>query len=130
MQQVRHLGIGIAVPFARAYDFAHKPANFARWAAGLASTLHETDEGWVADTPEGQATVVFSPPNEQGVLDHHVRLPDKPEIYVPLRMFANGDGTEVVLSLIRQPGMDDLAFERDAKAIENDLATLKDLLEN
>lgn len=126
---VRHLSTTIATPFDRAYAFAHQPANFARWAAGLARTLHHTDHGWVADTPEGEAIVVFSEPNEHGILDHRVRLPGKPEVYVPLRLIAHGDRTEVVLTLFRQPDMTDAMFERDAGLIADDLASLRRVLE-
>lgn len=129
MHEVRHIGVTIAVPLQQAYGFAHQPANFALWAAGLATTLHETEDGWLADTPEGPASIEFSPPNEWGVLDHRVRLKGKPEIHVPLRMIANGAGTEVVATLYRQPGMSDADFGRDEGAVRRDLATLKAVLE-
>jgi hypothetical protein len=128
--QSRHISTTIAVPFDRAYAFAREPANFAEWAAGMSSSLHEEDGAWVAQTPQGEATVVFSPPNDYGVLDHRVRLPGKPEIYIPLRMIANGDGTDVVLTLLRTPEMDDAAFAADGEAVAKDLATLKGLLES
>lgn len=128
-QQVRILHATIDVPLAVAYDFARKPDNFPKWAAGLSRTLHQTEQGWVADTPEGEATVRFSDPNPYGVLDHWVLLEGKPEVYIPLRLIANGDGTEVELVLLRQPGMSDADFERDAGLITADLQTLKVLLE-
>ncbi|MDO7844002.1 SRPBCC family protein [Sphingomonas immobilis] len=126
---VRILHTTIAVPYAAAYAFAHRPENFTQWAAGMSKTLHHGDEGWVADTPEGEAIVTFTPENAYGVLDHRVKIAGKPEIYIPLRMIAVGDATEVELVLIRQPDMDDAAFERDAAQIEKDLATLKTVLE-
>ena len=125
----RQLSISIDVPFARAYAYAQKPEHFAEWAAGLANTLHRTEHGWVADTPEGEAQVEFSPPNDYGVLDHRVHLDGKPPIEIPLRMIANGDGTEVLFTLFRQPHMDDAAFERDAELVRRDLQALKRLLE-
>jgi len=41
----------------------------------------------------------------------------------------NGDGAVVMFTLIRQPDMDDVAFQADADAIRRDLAALKSLLE-
>jgi hypothetical protein len=38
-------------------------------------------------------------------------------------------GQEGVFTLIRQPGMSDEQFAKDKAAVENDLKTLKDLLE-
>ncbi|NWK95148.1 polyketide cyclase [Sphingobium lactosutens] len=129
LRQARHLGIGIAVPFARAYDFTHRPENFPRWAAGLSTSLHRTAQGWIADTPQGPALVEFSPPNAYGVLDHRVRIAGKPEIHIPLRMIGNDGGTEVIFTLLRQPDMDDAAFDHDADMVKKDLQTLKALLE-
>lgn len=126
---VRILHTTIAVPYATAYAFARRPENFPEWAAGMSTSLHHSDKGWVADTPEGEAIVTFSPKNDYGVLDHRVAIAGKPEVYIPLRMIDIGGATEVELMLIRQPDMDDAAFERDAEAIGRDLAALKALLE-
>jgi hypothetical protein len=111
---LRLLSITIEVPLATAYHFAHRPENFPLWAAGLSGTLTRTDRGWIAQTPAGEATVRFAEPNAYGVLDHHLRIGDAPEIHVPLRMIANGDGTEIVFVLFRQPAMSDADFDRDA----------------
>ncbi len=128
--QSQTLSIAIDAPYAAAYDFAHRPENFSAWAAGLATSLHHTDHGWVADTPEGEAAVRFSPANDHGVLDHWVDLPGKPRIYIPLRMIPNGDGVEVSLTLLRQPDMTDEMFARDADMVRQDLAKLKAVLED
>lgn len=126
----RQISITIAVPLAEAYAFAHKPENFPQWAAGLSQSLHQTDRGWVAQTPAGEAIVRFSPANDFGVLDHWVTLPDGQEISIPLRMIDNGGATELVFTLFRQPSMDDAAFEADAEAVHKDLQALKALLES
>lgn len=119
----------IACPFDEAYGFARHPENFPRWASGLASSLRQEGPDWIAKTPQGEARVLFSPPNPYGILDHWIALPGQAEIYVPLRLIANGSGTLVVLTLFRQPGMDDAAFERDAGLVDKDLRALKTLLE-
>jgi hypothetical protein len=46
-----------------------------------------------------------------------------------MRVLPNGEGSEFVFTLIRRPGMSDGEFARDKAAVENDLKTLKDLLE-
>lgn len=129
VHDVLTLSVTIAAAFDTAYAFTSQPLNFPKWAAGLSESLHETPRGWVAPTPEGDALVKFSPPNAYGVLDHHVWIDGKSEIYIPLRMVRNGDGVEVTLTLFRAPGMDDVAFVKDAEAVRRDLDSLKDLLE-
>lgn len=128
-RQVQILHIAANVPLEPAYAFAHQPENFPKWAAGLSKTLHQTDKGWVAVTPAGEAIVRFSDPNPYGVLDHRVAMAGKPEVYIPLRMIADGDGTLVELVLFRQPGMTDADFDHDADMVRKDLAALKALLE-
>jgi len=46
-----------------------------------------------------------------------------------MRVMPNGEGSEVMLVLFRQPEMDDAAFARDAELMQNDLRALKALLE-
>jgi hypothetical protein len=128
--EARHIGITIDCPFKQAYAFTHKPESFPKWAAGLSSSMRHTDDGWVAETPAGRAKIVFTPVNEFGILDHAVTVGDRAEVYVPLRMMPNGDGIELVLTLLRQSDMDDATFERDAELVMADLNALKALLEH
>ena len=63
------------------------------------------------------------------MLDHTVVLADGTEVYVPMRVMPNGQGSEVMLGLFRQPEMNDAEFDRDAGLMQKDLLTLKGLLE-
>jgi hypothetical protein len=71
----------------------------------------------------------FSPPNDFGIADHWVRMPDGNVVYVPLRVVRNGAGTTVSLTLFQQPNMDDAQFEADAEWVQRDLVKLKTVLE-
>jgi hypothetical protein len=125
----RTISVSIGKPLTEVYAFASVPENFMKWASGLATTLHREGDQWIADTPEGKATVRFSERNSYGVLDHWVTLPDGQEIYIPLRAIANDNGSEVSLTLLRLSAMDDAAFERDAATVAKDLGVLKQILE-
>ena len=127
--QVRTLSISINRPAAEAYDFLSVPENFAKWASGLAASLRRDGEDWVAETPQGPATVRFSERNGRGVLDHSVRLPDGGVVYVPLRVVATGGGCELVLTMFRQPDTSDEQFAADAQWVMRDLQAAKGLLE-
>ncbi len=129
MREARTIGISIQRPLGEVYEFARVPENFPTWASGFASALREQGAEWVAETPDGLAKVRFSEPNPFGVLDHHVTLPSRDEISIPLRVVANGDGSEVIFTLFRLPEMTDEAFERDVGLVTNDLNALKALLE-
>ena len=130
MFESRHISIRIHKPAAEVYAFTKDPESFPKWAAGLASGLTRDGDRWVAHGPDGDVHVRFSPQNDHGVLDHWVTLPDGTQLYIPLRVFPNGEGAEVVLSLYRPPAMHDAAaFARDAAAVARDLAKLKALIE-
>ncbi|WP_342235007.1 SRPBCC family protein [Inquilinus sp. OTU3971] len=111
------------------YAFLSVPENFMQWASGLADSLRREGDGWVADTPEGTMRVRFTPPNPFRIADHWVIPPNGAEISLPIRVLANGGGSEVTFHLFRLPEMDDARFARDAEWVERDLATLKRVLE-
>ena len=69
------------------------------------------------------------PHNNYGVMDHWVKTGDDLEVHVPLRVIANGEGAEVMLTLFRQPDIDDEKFAADARRVNRDLKTLKALIE-
>ncbi len=127
--EARLISIGVECGWERANDFLSQPANFALWANGLAETLRQEGERWIAQTPVGEATVRFTPRNEFGVLDHWIDFADGSTVYVPLRVTANGEGCEVTLTLFRLPGMSEEKFREDAEWVERDLARLKRVLE-
>ena len=131
--EVRHISVTIRRDWQAVYDYACIPEHFPAWASGLGSGLRRdedaTNETFIVAAPEGEARVRFSPRNDHGVLDHWVTLPDGQTVYIPLRVIANGDGTEVTLTLIRQPQMSDADFARDADWVLRDLQRLKTLLE-
>ena len=62
-------------------------------------------------------------------MDHDVTLESGVTVHNPMRVVPNGEGSELVFTLIRQPGMSDGQFAKDRAAVENDLMTLKALLE-
>lgn len=130
MHQVEHVSIYIDRPPGRVYEFASDPRNLPRWAAGLArADVTQDGDEWIADAPFGTARIKFVAANQFGVMDHDVRLESGVTVHNPMRVVANGDGSEFVFTLIRQPGMSDEQFARDREAVESDLRTLKAVLE-
>ena len=51
------------------------------------------------------------------------------EVYMPMRVFPNGEGAEVLLTVFRQPGMTEEKFVDDTQWVRRDLEALKALLE-
>jgi hypothetical protein len=95
------------------YNFVSDPKNLPRWASGLAAAVK----------------VRFVERNKYGVLDHYVSSGAGPEVYVPMRVFPNSEGAEVLLTVFRQPGRSDEQFGEDTQWVRRDLEALKELLE-
>lgn len=112
--------------YAYVADLDHLPA----WAAGLAAGIERTADPRVVvtDSPMGQVSVRFAAPNEFGVVDHDVTLPDGEVVSNPMRVLPHPEGSEVVFT-VRQRGMSDHDFARDCTAVQADLDTLRTLLE-
>jgi hypothetical protein len=95
------------------YNFVLDARNLPKWASGI----------------EAGAKVRFVERNKYGVLDHYVSIRSRPEVYVPMRVFPNGEGAEVLLTIFRQSGMNDQKFAEDTQWVRRDLEALKELLE-
>lgn len=126
---VRHVSVSIDAAPAEVYAFAREPSNLPRWAAGLGSAISEVNGEWIAGSPMGRVKVRFVERNALGVLDHDVTLESGATVANAMRVVPNGTGSEVLFTLLRQPGTTADAFEEDARAVERDLLALKRLLE-
>ncbi|GAA4397778.1 SRPBCC family protein [Tsukamurella soli] len=126
----RHVSIVIRRGPEVVYAFASDPGNLPRWAAGLASSTVTWDgDTLYADSPMGRVAFTFAADNMLGVLDHDVTLPDGTVVHNPMRVIRHPDGAEVVFTL-RQLGLTDDEFDRDAAMVAADLARLTGLLES
>ena len=126
----RHLSEHIDRPVDGVYAYASSPANLPQWAPGLGSSVEQADGQWFVDTPAGRVRFAFAPRNDFGVLDHYVTLNSGEVIYLPVRVIADENGSEVLFTLRRRPGMTDAEFKADADAVAADLARLKHVLED
>ena len=129
MMRAKIVHISIQRDWQAAYDFASKPENVPLWASGLAAGLEPDGPDWVAVGMLGTVRVSFAPHNAFGVIDHTVTLGSGLRVYNALRVMPNGDGCEVMFTLLQQEGMTDAQFAADAAHVAKDLATLKVLLE-
>ncbi|QQC67787.1 SRPBCC family protein [Paraburkholderia ginsengisoli] len=129
MAESKMISISIQRTQPDVYDFMARPASFSRWASGLGKPLGNEGTVWRFEGETGPVKIRFTEPNRYGVLDHYVELSDGSEIYVPMRVIANGTGTEVQFTLFRVPGMSDEKFAADSEWVLRDLNKLKELLE-
>lgn len=130
MHDVEHISTYIRRSPEDVYAFASNPENLPIWAAGLArSEVKKDGDVWVAEAPFGKVKIRFSDANELGVMDHDVELASGVIVHNPMRVVPNGEGSEFIFTLLRQPGMSEAQFADDAQAVAEDLRTLKEVLE-
>ena len=103
----------IEPPTLDVYNFISDPKNLPKWASGL----------------DAAVKVRFVERNKYGVLDHFISAGSLPEVYMPMRVFPNGEGAEVLITVFRQPGTSDEKFHEDTQWVLRDLEALKELLE-
>jgi hypothetical protein len=127
--QVRHISVSIDRPPDEVYSFVSNPGNVPKWATGLGGSITKVNGEWIADSPMGKVKIKFAEENKFGVLDHEVVLESGVTINNPMRVIANGKGSEIFFTLVRQPDMSDEKFAQDAEWIGKDLRILKGLLE-
>ncbi|MCD2194536.1 SRPBCC family protein [Actinomycetospora endophytica] len=127
----RHVSRLIARPWREVYEYAADPRNLVHWASGLATaTVTPVGDGtWLASSPFGEVTVRFTEPNDLGVLDHTVRMPDGTEVLNPMRALPHAVGTEVLFTVRRREGMSQEEVAADAGTVAGDLETLRGICE-
>jgi len=127
--QVRHISVSIDRPSDEVYSFVSNPGNLPKWATGLGGSIKKVNGEWIADAPMGKVKIRFAEENKFGILDHEVVLESGVMIINPMRVIANGKGSEIFFTLVRQPDVSDEKFAQDAEWVEKDLRLLKGLLE-
>jgi hypothetical protein len=123
------VSVSIAKPWQDVYAAIWRPEIFPKWASGLSQTALEREgDRWKAIGPAGAVRIRFTDHNPFGVMDHYVDTGQGPQIYVPLRVVANSEGAEVLLTVFRQPGMSQEQLRADIQTVRRDLDALEALL--
>jgi hypothetical protein len=124
------ISVTIAAPPERVYAFASNPENLPRWVPSFFQSVERIDGEWVAQSTVGRVVVEFVHDNDLGVLDHTVTLPSGARLTNPMRVIPNGDGSEILFTLIQHQDMTDQQFQEDAELVLSDLHTLRRLLDS
>lgn len=70
----------------------------------------------------------FSEVNTLAGMDNDVELDSGVIVHNAMRVVPNGNGSEFIFILLRQPGMSEEQFADDARAVAKDLRTSKEIL--
>jgi hypothetical protein len=126
----------IVVPISRPYEevnaFCADPMNFARWATDPDSVMEPLSRNeYIVQLPQGRRVMRFAPPNHFGILDYQVFEIGETDGWTrPVRLVRNGDGTDLQVTWIQQPGVSDEQFRSEIEWLRSDVQRLKSLLES
>ena len=129
MRKSHLIHFAIERPVDEVYSFLANPMNYPKWAAVDGPMIEIAASEWSIQTPFGQRIVRFSEPNTFGVLDHAVFAESEEPVVMPMRVAANGDGTELTFIFYQRDTMTDEQFESTIEWVRTDLLTLRSLLE-
>lgn len=121
------VSVTIARSPAAVYGYLRDLTRLPEWSF-FESAVDEGD-GWRVTTPDGAARLRMAPDNGFGVVDHYVGPAGRAEVYIPMRVVANGEASEVLFTVYRMPAMSDGAYAADVAQVRHDLDRLKEILE-
>lgn len=121
--------VSILVPPQQVVDFLADVNRWKTWAPWVRSVLESSGRDWTLDTDTGTMHLHFVEANSFGVLDHTVTLASGVSIYNAMRVSANGSGSELLMVVLQTPPASGEDFERDVRAVRDDFARIKRVLE-
>lgn len=124
------LSISIASPPSAVAAFVADPRNLPQWAGGFAHAVRQVGDEWRVETGEGEVGLRFSGPVAHGILDHVVTLAPDLQVYVPMRVVPNEQGSEVMFTLFQLPAMTEHRLQQDIALVQADLQRLKRVMES
>jgi hypothetical protein len=114
------------------YEFVLNLENLPKWAKMFCRSIKLLNGEWIAEVLQEQAKVRITKRNDFGILDHYVKLlssPNVDEVFVPMRVVQNGDGSEVIFTVFQLAGMAEERYAEDIRMVEQDLKNLKSIVE-
>lgn len=113
----------------KVFDFLANPLNWPQYAVVNLCSVSPGDDGWFsAVTKFGEGIIKVFPVKEQGILDHVWKDPQA-TWKVFTRVVPNHDGATVMMTLFQPPSMSDAEFDAAMKAMDLEMAKLKEVLE-
>src|SRR5688572_10595135 len=117
--------VSIHAPPGTVVAFLRDLENWKTWAPWVRSVARTAPNDWALESDAGTMRFRFVEPNPLGVLDHWVTLASGVIVTNSMRVIANGTGSELAMVLFQWPHMSALEFDRDVRAVTDDLARLK-----
>jgi hypothetical protein len=119
-------------PVAVVHAFLAEAENWPRWAVINVLAVEPGDDPgwWNLSTPDGPAEFRIRADALTGTVDHDFRVAVDEVATVPARVVENGRGADFLMTIAQPPEVSDAAFQELLRAVDIELATLRELLES
>ena len=95
------------------YEFVLNPENLPRWAIMAFRSVKQRNNKWIAETPKGPTKVSHTKRNEFGILNHYVKISSGVDVFVPMHVVQNGNGSEMIFMVFQTTDMSEEKFAED-----------------
>ena len=121
----------VKCPAKNLFDFLANAENWPRWAVHNVRVVRPGSDGWwLMDTPRGPGRLRIRPHERMGILDHEFIDAREGRWLVPTRVVAVGDGALLMMTFAKPDALPDEAFRQGMRLLDEELETLKRLLES
>jgi hypothetical protein len=111
------------------YKFVSAVRNGLKWGKTQCRSVKKAGGKWIMETPQGPVGIRIAKRNSLGILDHYIKPVGRGEVLVPIRVVPNGQGSEVIFTVFRQPWLSAKSYAGDIELVMKDLKCLKKLME-
>lgn len=101
------------------------PENLPQWHSAFCRSVRRENGRWMVESPRGLLGIRFIRDDRALVLDWIVRFDDGQELTTAIRVLPNGDGSEIVVTLLKPAGFSEAAFQEQFRWIESALRELR-----
>jgi hypothetical protein len=124
----RLLTVTIERPVDVVHAFLADPTNLPRWAKRVCRSIERSGDAWVARTPVGPVPLRFV--TGPGTVELLPTYWPGQELSIPIRVREAPGGSTVEIELVKPRLMSEEEFPEDVALVEQDLFTLKQVLES
>lgn len=112
------------------FAFLNQGENWQKFSIHNISSIRPTGEGdWNIETPRGPGRLRLKSNAMFGIVDHEFIDPREGSWKVPARVVPAGEGSVFMMTLTKPDPMSEIAFQDGMTKLDEELATLKQIIE-
>ncbi len=120
--------VTINVDHRQLFAFLADPHNLPKWAVGFCRAIRREGERWVVQTLQGEVSIRYVTDPSLGIIDFYISPAPGTEAAAFSRVLPNGGGSEYVFTQFQTPEIPDGVFERQVRALKEELVVLRALM--